>query len=203
MQRRKIILCEGKNDLILLDELVRIFKYKENEYKLHRQGETLKFQSKKNEDTLLFRKLEEKSCEWKLLAKSESGDKPTLKIFSWCRNYLFEDKIVEKIVLWLDVDRKNLEKIIADIHNRIKDAFGKQKIVLTHEKIKEREFISLHKIFVKTEEGSELGIFFLLLISPALEEVAKKLFPEKQEGGAITELSKHQDVQEIFSEILR
>src|SRR3989339_155022 len=100
MQRKKIILCEGKHDLILLEELITKFKYNDNEYKLFRQREIAKTNPKKLEDTILFRSLQEKSSTWRLLTKSESGDKPTLKIFTWCKDLLLNDKIIEKSILW-------------------------------------------------------------------------------------------------------
>lgn len=172
---KTIILCEGENDALFLEELCEKNGVDKRKRKIFNQNTNDPSANVRRAESDCFRRFFETSNPTKMLIKSEAGKSKliSMNILTHLIVYLFDNRI--NIAIALDLDGGKMESALSDIFSIIRSKLRTCDLITRHEKISETQNIILSKATVSKIDGNkelERGIFFIAAFKRSLDDAA-------------------------------
>ena len=201
---KKVIICEGKNDGVLLKKLFKKLKVDDEHIKIFSQ-KNVTIKTKKHDESNVLRSFMKRSIynPKKILIKLEGGKDSATKIF--CRELINCLCHMDDLILLLDADHENIISKIEHIKKFVRDAYSPTTaLCLSHEEKSKSEHLSHSVVNVSMVANEQaLGSFQIILFSKSLEHscgITDEDKPEDRETKIENFIDA--DIKQFFSDII-
>jgi len=202
---KKVIICEGKHDGVLIEQLLKKIGFSHKEIYLFNQNK-VSMQRKKRAETDILGRFISKKNPYKILIKLEGGKHSAIKIFSSNMSYCIEN--IDLLVLMIDLETGNAEEKIEDLKNVLKTLRKPTPITLNFEGKKDIEHLHHFSASVNIEKTGEfIGKFEVIFFKSSLEQSCginkDKTTTDEERKDKIDKFLKDSERINFFSKIIK
>lgn len=199
---KKLVICEGKNDSFLLQNICSILNL--SPLKVFDQNTRDNLQDIKNAETRELRRFLEKSNMNRILIKSEVGKRNVIRLSSLILLQCINCKLIDRIVIMIDLDEVNINESIIEINNRITENKTGSGISIQSSIVKNTNSIYLVKNVIILNKNQEIGSYYYIFFKSSLEtEINRYVVDEIELNEKIIKFASNNEVKEMFSAALQ
>lgn len=179
---KKVILCEGYVDSLLMKMLFEKFRINKTKIKFFVQRHCDNSEEKKHEESVILRSFFQSTSSHKTLVKAEGGKDVALEVFSHFMIFLFtqmEKRNLKKINLLVDLDAdkgKCLDDLFASIDKIVFGSRLGSKMELETRTILKNDYLTTLEFSVVIKnvdmDSEKLGSFYITAFEKSLETEA-------------------------------